>query len=43
MTIRENVTLANLKAITKWMFLDLPKERQVQKVMSMTFNTHPFY
>ncbi|HOV31855.1 MAG TPA: sugar ABC transporter ATP-binding protein [Candidatus Hydrogenedens sp.] len=29
MTVRENITLANLKEITNWIFLDLPKERQV--------------
>ncbi|MCA1900707.1 MAG: sugar ABC transporter ATP-binding protein [Candidatus Hydrogenedens sp.] len=29
MTIRENTTLANLKAITKGIFLNLPKEREI--------------
>lgn len=29
MTIRENTTLANLKAITKWLFLNIPEEKKV--------------
>lgn len=31
MTVRENTTLANLKAITKWLFLNIPEEKRVAK------------
>jgi len=31
MTVRENTTLANLKAVTKWLFLNIPEEKRVTK------------